>query len=69
MIVIWVLTGAGYPWPLWVIGPWGAVMAGRWLVGSHPHGKSRGQIGGGGPIDPGQLGPGRGGDEGSRGDG
>ena len=27
MIVIWGLTGAGYPWPLWVIGPWGAVMA------------------------------------------
>jgi hypothetical protein len=59
MIVIWVLTGAGYPWPLWVIGPWGAVMAGRWLVGSHPDGKGRGRIGGGGPIDPGQLGSGQ----------
>jgi hypothetical protein len=38
LIVIWVLTGAGYPWPLWVIGPWGAVMAGRWIIGSHPDG-------------------------------
>ena len=33
LTVIWLLTGAGYPWPLWVIGPWGAVMAGRWIVG------------------------------------
>ncbi|HEX7996719.1 MAG TPA: DUF1707 domain-containing protein [Streptosporangiaceae bacterium] len=57
LIVIWALTGAGYPWPLWVIGPWGAVMAGRWLVGSHPDGHSRR-----GRIDPGQagrLGPGQ----------
>lgn len=47
--VIWLLTGAGYPWPLWVIGPWGAVMAGRWLVGSHPAGHGRrGELGGGG---------------------
>lgn len=38
MIVIWALSGAGYPWPLWVIGPWGAIMAGRWIVGSHPDG-------------------------------
>jgi hypothetical protein len=78
LIVIWALTGAGYPWPLWVIGPWGAVMAGRWLVGSHPGGHSRrgqidpgqaGQLGPGpmsqGPMNQGQ--PGRGADEGSRG--
>ena len=51
LIVIWALTGAGYPWPLWVIGPWGAVMAGRWLVGSHPDGHSRRSR-----IDPGQAG-------------
>lgn len=51
LIVIWALTGAGYPWPLWVIGPWGAVMAGRWLVGSHPDGHGRR-----GRIDPGQAG-------------
>jgi hypothetical protein len=62
MIVIWALTGAGYPWPLWVIGPWGAVMAGRWLVGSHPSGHNRGRIdpGQAGQLGPGQqLGPGR----------
>ena len=65
MIVIWVLTGAGYPWPLWVIGPWGAVMAGRWLVGSHPDGHSRrsridpGQAGQLGPRPPGQMNPGQ----------
>jgi hypothetical protein len=66
LIVIWVLTGAGYPWPLWVIGPWGAVMAGRWLVGSHPDGHGRrgridpGQAGQLGPARPsGQMGPGQ----------
>jgi hypothetical protein len=66
LIVIWGLTGAGYPWPLWVIGPWGAVMAGRWLVGSHPDGHSRrsridpGQAGQLGPAPPsGQMGPGQ----------
>ena len=58
MIVIWLLTGAGYPWPLWVIGPWGAIMAGRWIVGSHPESHRRGQIRGGERFDRGQLGPG-----------
>jgi hypothetical protein len=41
--VIWMLSGFGYPWPLWVAGPWGAVMAGRWIIGSGP-----GRRGGGG---------------------
>ena len=28
--VIWVLTGAhGFPWPLWVAGPWGALLLAR----------------------------------------
>ena len=31
-VVIWVLTGANYPWPLWVAGPWGAVLAGTWAT-------------------------------------
>jgi hypothetical protein len=31
--VIWLLTGAGYPWPLWVAGPWGAVLAAGWIIG------------------------------------
>jgi hypothetical protein len=60
LIVIWLLTGANYPWPLWVIGPWGAILAGRWIIGSHPEGhRNRGRIGGRGGIGPGQLGPGQ----------
>lgn len=59
--VIWLLTGAHYPWPLWVAGPWGAIMAGRWIMGSGPggHGGSgRGELGHrhdeiGGPHDDG----------------
>ena len=34
--VIWAISGAGYPWPLWVAAPWGAVMLGRWITGGHP---------------------------------
>ena len=30
LFVIWVLAGAhGFPWPLWVAGPWAAVMIGK----------------------------------------
>jgi hypothetical protein len=39
--VIWALSGAGYAWPLWIAGPWGAVMLGRWVAGSHPSGGGR----------------------------
>jgi len=42
--VIWALSGAGYVWPLWIAGPWGAVMLGRWVAGSHPGGGSRRQL-------------------------
>ena len=36
--VVWVLAGAhGYPWPVWVAGPWGAVLGARWLAGAAPH--------------------------------
>lgn len=38
--VIWLLSGAGYPWPLWVAGPLGAVLAGRWITGTHPGGRN-----------------------------
>ena len=31
--MIWALTGAGYPWPLWVAGPLGAILLGRWITG------------------------------------
>lgn len=33
MVVIWVATGAGYFWPVWVIGPWGAVLLVRTIGG------------------------------------
>jgi hypothetical protein len=26
LIAIWALTGAGYPWPLWVLGSWGIAL-------------------------------------------
>lgn len=39
--VIWALTGRGYPWPLWIIGPWGAILVGRWVIGLHPDGDRR----------------------------
>jgi hypothetical protein len=44
--VIWGMSGGGYLWPLWIVGPWGAVMIGRWISGSHP---------GGGPSHPRQV--------------
>jgi hypothetical protein len=36
--VIWALTGRGYLWPLWIVGPWGAILVGRWVTGLHPQG-------------------------------
>jgi hypothetical protein len=30
-IVVWALSGFGYPWFLWVAGPWGAVLGGTYL--------------------------------------
>jgi hypothetical protein len=41
--VVWAMSGAGYLWPLWVAGPWGAIMLGRWITGSHPGGSHGGQ--------------------------
>jgi hypothetical protein len=38
--VIWAISGGGYLWPLWVAGPLGAVLLGRWLTGNGPHGNS-----------------------------
>jgi hypothetical protein len=54
LFVIWALSGMGYPWPLWVVGPWGAIMLGRWVTGSHPQGGSR-QVRGSGNENQGQL--------------
>jgi hypothetical protein len=31
-VVIWLATGAHYPWPVWVAGPWGAILLGRTLM-------------------------------------
>jgi hypothetical protein len=36
--VVWAVSGFGYPWPLWVAGPWGAILLARWLTGGHPQG-------------------------------
>jgi hypothetical protein len=54
-LVVWVLSGGGYPWFLWVAGPWGAVLAGSYLSAGgfrrHQLGSGRGE---------GELPPGRG---------
>ncbi|MGH3273786.1 MAG: DUF1707 SHOCT-like domain-containing protein [Streptosporangiaceae bacterium] len=39
LIVIWALSGMGYPWFAWVVAPWGALMAVRWVAGGHPGGQ------------------------------
>jgi hypothetical protein len=52
--VVWGLSGGGYPWPLWVAGPWGAVLAGGWVTANaFRSGSTRRSIGGG--PDRGQL--------------
>jgi hypothetical protein len=51
-LVVWALAGFGYPWFLWVAGPWGAVLAGTyWSFGA---GRSGRRHLGSGP-DQGQL--------------
>jgi Domain of unknown function (DUF1707) len=45
-LVVWAISGFGYPWWLWVAGPWGAVIAGSYLsVG--PGGPGRRELGSG----------------------
>ena len=45
--VVWLLSGAGSPWFLWVVLPLGALLAGRWIMGApprsdgHDHGRDR----------------------------
>jgi uncharacterized protein DUF1707 len=46
VFVIWLITAIGNHsanglWFLWVAGPWGAVLLGRWLFGAHPGGPGR----------------------------
>ena len=47
LFIIWLISSIGngmhYPWFLWVAGPWGAILLGRWLFGGHPSGKPRPQ--------------------------
>jgi hypothetical protein len=51
-LVVWALSDFGYPWFLWVAGPWGAVLAGTyWSFGTRR--SSRRQLGPG--RDRGQL--------------
>jgi hypothetical protein len=52
--VIWLLSGAGYPWFLWVAGPWGAVLLAGW-ISAGPH-RGDGKLGPG--RNPDQLGDG-----------
>jgi hypothetical protein len=45
-LVIWVIAGAsGFPWPVWVAGPLGAILIGRWISGSPPGGHGHGHHG------------------------
>jgi hypothetical protein len=39
LVVIWTLSGMGYPWFAWIVGPWGAIMLARWVTGNHPDGQ------------------------------
>jgi len=46
LFVIWLITALGSHhadglWFLWVAGPWGAILFGRWLFGGHPGGPNR----------------------------
>ena len=46
VVGIWALTvlasGWVYPWPVWVIGPWGVVLLARTLGGDRGHGRGVG---------------------------
>ncbi len=47
-LVIWLASGSGLanPWFLWIVGPWGLLMLGRWITGAPGH---HGHGGGGQP--------------------
>ena len=55
LFVIWLIGAVssghlGGLWFLWVAGPWGAVLLGRWLFGDHPGGGAGPRQVGGGPA-------------------
>ncbi len=45
VVSIWLITslagGWVYPWPIWVIGPWGAVLLAQSVTGSRDRGRDR----------------------------
>jgi hypothetical protein len=46
LFVIWLISAVGNHsanglWFLWVAGPWGALLLGRWMFGTHPGGSGR----------------------------
>ena len=63
LAVVWAIGGHGFPWFLWLAGPWGAVLLGRWVFGNGPFGGHGGHGGHGGPPGGhgGQSGPSPGG--------
>ena len=49
VLTIWLIASIGshqwlYPWPVWVIGPWGAVLLSHTLGGRGPRGPHRSQL-------------------------
>ena len=49
-LVLWVVAGAsGFPWPVCVAGPLGAILLGRWIANSPPGGHGPGHGHGHGP--------------------
>jgi len=50
LAAIWVASGVGhFPWFVWVSGPWGAILLGRWITGGHPGGDQDRLTGGDSP--------------------
>jgi hypothetical protein len=49
--LVWLLSGASVtnPWFLWVVGPWGLLMLGRWITGAPGHSQGPGGHGAPGP--------------------
>jgi hypothetical protein len=41
-VFVWALGGGGYPWFLWLAGPWAALLIGRSISGGHQHGHLHG---------------------------
>ncbi|HTP14900.1 MAG TPA: DUF1707 domain-containing protein [Streptosporangiaceae bacterium] len=60
LVVVWAISGFGAPWFLFVAGPWGAILLGRWISGAPQNGPRGGphrgpRDGRRRPARPGQL--------------